>query len=594
MAIGSATVQVIYGLALVMGAFLAAVVWRHRERTGAKALFVAILGGSWWTAMLFAATLVADPDLSILLSKAIYPGVGVAVAAIFLFGLAYTGREHLVNRRVIGLLAVEPVVVVVLAFLNPGDVFFASIGPAAESATGVAFTFGPAFQIHALYSYALTLATGALVLGMLYRTRAIYRGQFVVLLAAVVVPLVANVVAVAGWVSFDSTPVGFVLADAFYTIAIVRYRLIDLVPIARDRVVNNVTDAMYAVDTDHRVVDVNPEGEDLAREYVGDVDLIGEDARDLLEAVPELRTMYTEVVDEGEDRRIEYALDGRHFLSEATPIQDSRDHTVGWLFLIRDITERKEREQQLRERNEQLDKFASVVSHDLRNPLQVAAGRVELARETGDTSHLEDVETALDRMESIIEDVLSLARGGDEVTDPSPVSLAGVARDAWDNVETTDATISIETDARIVADRDRLSRLLENLFRNAVEHAPTATDDTEITDAGSATEGLLVREGGADLEQVANGEPEPTLSVRLGDFDGEDGPGFYVADDGPGIPPEDREVIFESGYSTNEDGTGFGLTIVSQIAEAHGWDVRATESEDGGARFELTGVERAD
>lgn len=70
--------------------------------------------------------------------------------------------------------------------------------------------------------------------------------------------------------------------------------------------------------------------------------------------------------------------------------------------------------------------------------------------------------------------------------------------------------------------------------------------------------------------------------------------GFHVADDGPGIPEEARERVFESGYSTVEDGTGFGLNIVAEIAEAHGWDVDIDESRAGGARFEFTGVEIVD
>ena len=79
------------------------------------------------------------------------------------------------------------------------------------------------------------------------------------------------------------------------------------------------------------------------------------------------------------------------------------------------------------------------------------------------------------------------------------------------------------------------------------------------------------------------------VTVRIGELDG----GFSVEDDGPGIPPEDREQIFDAGYSTTRDGTGFGLSIVQEIIEAHGWTVAVTEGADGGARFEITGVEDA-
>jgi signal transduction histidine kinase len=77
--------------------------------------------------------------------------------------------------------------------------------------------------------------------------------------------------------------------------------------------------------------------------------------------------------------------------------------------------------------------------------------------------------------------------------------------------------------------------------------------------------------------------------VRVGTFDG----GFYVEDDGPGIPKEKRETVLQAGYSSDADGTGFGLAIVKEIVEAHGWEIRVTESEEGGARFEIAGVDFA-
>jgi signal transduction histidine kinase len=144
-------------------------------------------------------------------------------------------------------------------------------------------------------------------------------------------------------------------------------------------------------------------------------------------------------------------------------------------------------------------------------------------------------------MNALIDDVLTLARQGETVDDPEPVRLDEAATDAWALVDTDDATLDVETGTAVQADPGRLQQLFENVFRNAVDH------------------------GG---EGVA---------VRVGDLTGE--PGFFVADDGPGIPPQDRDSVFDSGYSTSDSGTGLGLSIVRTIAEAHGWEVRATESE---------------
>ncbi len=222
--------------------------------------------------------------------------------------------------------------------------------------------------------------------------------------------------------------------------------------------------------------------------------------------------------------------------------------------------DRLDRERELRRQrdalerqNERLEEFASVVSHDLRNPLQVADLRLELAREECDSDHLGDVSDALDRSQALVEDLLTLAREGDPVGESEPVDLCDVAEICWHTTATPDATLRTETDRTVLADRSRLQQLFENLYRNAVEH------------------------GGSDV------------TVTVGATEA----GFYVEDDGPGISAGERESVFEGGYSTSDDGTGYGLRIVEQVATAHGWDVRVTDGTEGGARFVVSGVDFA-
>jgi PAS domain S-box-containing protein len=226
----------------------------------------------------------------------------------------------------------------------------------------------------------------------------------------------------------------------------------------------------------------------------------------------------------------------------------------GILVMIRDMTQQKRQQLRLEQQNERLDEFASIISHDLRSPLSVAEGHLELAEETSESEHLTKASDALKRSQALIDDLLTLAQQGDQVDETEPVDLAEVAENSWQTTETQRATLETSRLHSIEADRSRLQQLFENLYRNAVEH------------------------GGEEI----------TVQVgRMSD-------GFYVADTGSGIPETEREEIFESGYSTNADGTGFGLRIVEQIADAHGWEITVTESEQGGARFELTGVERVE
>jgi len=235
--------------------------------------------------------------------------------------------------------------------------------------------------------------------------------------------------------------------------------------------------------------------------------------------------------------------------------EDEHGGTVG---VIRDITERKKRERELERQNERLEAFAGIVSHDLRNPLSVAQGYLDIVAErAGEIEALRNVRDALDRMEDIIGDVLALARHGQTVTETEQLTLRGVVEDAWSNVSTADAALEIEASGPIAADRSRLLRSLENLFRNSIEHG---------------AEDVTVRVGLLDrTSRDANDEDASARST-----------GFYVEDDGPGMPAEIREHAFESSFSTSDEGLGIGLWVVREVASAHGWTVEATESVSGG------------
>jgi len=286
----------------------------------------------------------------------------------------------------------------------------------------------------------------------------------------------------------------------------------------------------------------------------------------------ELESSYQAILDTGETvfEEVELPLPaGERVVSvKISPVVVDGDITqlVG---IARDTTDRRQRERELQRQNDRLEEFASIVSHDLRNPLNVAEGYLEMAQETDDTGHLDSVAAAHDRIRTLIEDILTLAREGDTVTDFEAVDVAGVATDCWSLVEASDAALDVRASGTILADRSRLRQVFENLYRNAVEHGSTNPDSQARQDA---------------VEHAGE-----AVTIGVGDLPD----GFYVEDDGVGIPAEKRAEVFQSGYTTSEDGTGFGLTIVAEIADAHGWDVQVVESESGGARFEVRGVESA-
>jgi PAS domain S-box-containing protein len=321
-------------------------------------------------------------------------------------------------------------------------------------------------------------------------------------------------------------------------------------------IVEATRDTAAVFDADGRFKIVNSR---LAAIYGADpADLRGKESRMLAEIREQSEgDPFRELVaGEREEFRTELELEYPSYGRRVTDIRLTRlaedGEFQGVVAVGRDIADRRARERELERQNERLNQFASVVSHDLRAPLNTLSLSLELVETDPDPEHVERCHRAIDRMEQLIDDLLALARQGETIAEPEPVDLAAVAGDCWRTVETGDVELTVEADATVTADEGRLKQLLENLFRNALDHGETVT------------------------EIVLGRRPD----------------GFYVADDGVGIPAEDREQVFQSGYSTASEGTGFGLSIVETIAGAHGWEVTATESESGGARFEVTGVDR--
>jgi len=323
-------------------------------------------------------------------------------------------------------------------------------------------------------------------------------------------------------------------------------------PVDSERLINAFDEPVAVLDPEETVLLANvPFRTMFGSELAGEpAERIFEDHPDIEESVTEKTETTVELERDGEDRTYRTCLH---------PIGRQPRPPRKWIVVLRDITEQQNRQAELKAENKQLEDFANLISHDLRNPLDVAIGRTNAVREQIDDddleAHLARTQNSHERMQQIITDVLTLARDDCGIGETGPVPLETAAMDAWSHVDTNRATMSVGTQLVIQADEQRLVRVFENLFRNAVQH------------------------GGEDV------------AIEIGSIDSERG--FFIADDGPGIDPENREEIFEAGCSRGDDGTGLGLAIVAGITEAHSWSVSVTDSAEGGARFEFTGVEAA-
>ncbi|WP_227134443.1 sensor histidine kinase [Halorubellus salinus] len=545
-----AVLPVVYAGTAVATGTLAAFTWRDRSATGSTAMVGVLVAITFWLVAITAGGLVTDLRTMLVLSSVALAGLSLTVAFLFVFALRYAGYDDRLTGRTALVLLVHPLLVGFFAITNDGtgvsllgvgghDLIYESVEIGAYANGNVEWADG--FWVHTAYAYLLTLTSTVLVLKTTLTSNDTYRFQSATVAVAILVPWVSNVLDLFVPGIDGLLALGFGASAILLTVSIHRYELSNVTPVPRRVVMEAVADGVLVLDADGRIVDLNDRARSLL-ELPGDA--LGADACSVL---PPALDEFADPATAPTRARVSY--DGRTLDVETTPFGDENG---GRVFVLRDVTEQHAYREELERKTERLDRFASVVSHDLRNPLSVAKGYADIAEETHDPDAFERVHDAHDRMDSLIEDVLLMAREGETSTNPEPVGLADVADRAWTTVDTEDGTLDVvDPDATVEADPDRIVQLFENLFRNAIEH------------------------GGRDV------------TVTVGALDD----GFSVADDGEGIDPDVDEDLFDTGV-TGDGGTGLGLAIVDRIASAHDWTVTATESDDGGARFEFHGVTR--
>ncbi|MFB6163652.1 MAG: histidine kinase N-terminal 7TM domain-containing protein [Haloarculaceae archaeon] len=544
---------------------------------------------------------------------AVAVGIGIALylpVTMLGFTLQYTGRgDWLTRRRIAALLAAPVAFVLVATVVGVQGFVIVNAHVTRGPMVRLHYDWGPGTLAAAVVSYAVIAGYARLLFQKFRRSRNVYRNIAFSLFAAVIVLSGAAAVSFAGLSPLPHLlllPYAYLFFGCLAVLGLVSKRFVRALSIdralarlssrfesvsalARDFVLEEIDNGVVVLDDERRIVDINT----TAKRMLGVQRAIGRPVSVLVDRETIVHGESVVDVVEGADGTDGEVTDhvwvetdrGERCYEVAVSTLTNHDTVVGRVLLLHDVTEQQRREDRLEERktelerqkerlqqrttqlehqNRRLDRFASIVSHDLRNPLNVAEGYAELmaAERDGDTvtvdaAHVEELTTAHQRMEAIIDDALAIARQGKAITETEPIELAAAAADAWGHVETAETTMTVDTDLVVEADRDRLLNLFENLYRNAVEH------------------------GGGDV------------TVTVGTCDTDAPCGFFVADDGVGIPDDQKEAVLDHGFTTSEAGTGIGLAIVTDVAGAHGWTVHVTDSDDGGARFEFGDVAAA-
>ena len=355
------------GVSIVV-AYLA---WRRRSTPGGLPIALLMLGVTEWA--LTAALEIGSVGESAKLfwSKIEYLGTVSSSVLFLIFALQYTRQEKWLTRRNVVLLWVIPLITLVMAATNEMHHWvWSRTEPSPAGNNLLIYYHGPWFWIYVAYAYACIVIGTLALIWAIVRFPDVYRQQASAMLAGVLVPLLGNVIYVFGLnpiPGFDVTPITFALTGLFISWGIFRYRLFDLVPVARDVLIESLSDGVLVLDAQNRIADINP----AAQRLIGvSTTVIGQRAETALAGLPELARFCCEPQETLAE--ISTGQEMLRYLELRTSfLRDRRGQITGRLIVLRDITTRKDTENRLRQLSRAVEQSpASIVITD-------TAGRIE-------------------------------------------------------------------------------------------------------------------------------------------------------------------------------------------------------------------------
>jgi PAS domain S-box-containing protein len=552
--------------------------WRRRAVAGAQEFAVVALSQAFWTVAYALELASPSLDAKIFWDNLQFVGFLVAPTAFLIFALQFTERKLDHPRRILGLLSIVPVISLLLVF---SDSQHGLVRPEAWVVPGDSFSvlvydFSATFLAMAIYVYALLLAAIVVLINKYRQRRRLYRAQIGMVLIAAFIPAAGGVMTIAGLTPIlyrDVTPLTFALSNLIVAWGLFRYRLFDIVPVARDAVIESMSDAVVVVDVQNRVIDLNPAAQAMfgrpASEVIGDhvADAYSE-WRHLVEQFQDVEEVHTRI-------SVDTELGERHFDLRLSSLLDRRESPSGRVLVVRDITDLIDAEQEIEKRtrqleiaNEQLesanenlkvlsqakDEFVSNVSHELRTPITNLKLYLDLlAQRPEQSERYQDVlNRETERLENMIQGLLTLSRLDQDRLRmrPEKIDLNDLAqeyvKDRTALAEGRGLTLQADVNSNVPAvsaDRNLMGQVLSILLTNALSYTP---------------------EGGRVV-----------VSTHHNQYDGKPWCGISVSDTGPGIHPEELDQLFsrffrgEIGRQSNVPGTGLGLAIVKEIVERH-------------------------
>lgn len=571
--------------AIFISSITAIMFWKRRKVAGALSLSLLTIFATWWSLSDLISAININLSSKILWNDIAYLGIAFVPVTWFVFSLQYTGQDKYLYRKNIIRLCIIPAITVILSITNKLHHFFKlgadieSLGPG--SLTVVVSKYGPGFYIHTFYSYILIMTGTIILLKKLIRLPRVYRNQAIIMTFAVLAPLIGNILYIAGISPsehIDPTAFSFTISGLLCFWGVFHYKLVDLIPSAREAIIENMDDIIIVLDLKDRIVDINPSGKNVFN--IGSVNIIGQPIWDILGAhydsfkmyAPEERIIKKVIFeDKGEKKFVEMRV---------FPLYDSKGKPNGRFIVMRDVSalertmiELEESRKVAVDASRAKSQFLAAMSHEIRTPLNGIIGMTELLSSEGlneeGNKYIKAIEYSTNSLLDIINGILDFSKieAGKMELEETGFNIINLIKNIIDffrhREDKTGVVLESEIDKTIpeivIGDQTRLGQILSNLLSNAFKF----TKDGSIS---------------INVEKIKEEKEEVLLD-------------FSVTDTGIGIPKEKIGRLFDSFYQVDSSttrkygGTGLGLAIVKSLIDLMGGTI-TVESEAGkGSKF---------
>jgi PAS domain S-box-containing protein len=525
--------------------WLASIAWRRYPERWALPFTVLMVAFAWWSfgsAIELSVPTVAD---KLFWLKVQYLAIPAIPFLLLWFCIVYTNRRHWLRWYVAAVLLLIPLTNMQMMWFNWGNLWWQELALSAASSIPTLFiTHGPWFSVQLGVAYPAILLGLALLVVEAWRTAEIRRKQALIITGSMLVPTIANMFIVSGEGNVDITPIYFAITGAGIAWGLLRYRLFDVGLTARQLLIDSMEDGMIAVNTENRVVDVNPAVVNLLQRPK--YQIVGQP----------LETLLASQITAVEYDKLRQMRGGELQIKqeETTFYYDVRLSTIGrppqgTLILLRDVTERKQEAAVVQDMRETMTR---AMVHDLRSPISAATMGIDFLREeleeslaAEDLHLLQNMEQNLNRSLKLINEILDISKleSGHMVLDSSPFTLPDLVQHilAEQHITAAAKQITIQTEIprdlpSVEGDYNLLERVFQNLISNSIKFTPP---------------GGLVR-----LTAQAKSDDQLLVTIQ---------------DSGAGIPTHLRPHLFQKFAKGNqgESGTGLGLAFCKMVLEAH-------------------------